>query len=103
VENYEIIASDVDIVNNTLVLALAGGDGMHYRVTIGLQRETERTAQVLGSSSVRDLVGRCVRGVKEGDRIVNLCNIIQDIWLIQAQEEEQTEAEKCEMDIHTEP
>lgn len=99
-DNFVIMAADVDIANDQLIMLLDGSVAKQLRVVITLNADNQRLASVLGTSSLNMLKGRCVRAVIEDGKITNLCHIIEDFWLLPTPS---PEAEACELDTKNEP
>lgn len=102
VENVRVVASDVDIGKATLEVLLERAGGQRDRIAIPLAGGDvgRRNVEVLDCASPYSLRGKGLRARIEDGRIVDIGNLVDEIWLVG---ERPTEAEACEMDRRNEP
>ena len=89
VVNAVVAEADVDMAKAALLLALRGPDGAIRKLSIRMQEDPDaRLARVLGVQYMTQAVGRAVRLKEDGDRVLDVANIVDDIWLVDAPQEE---------------
>ena len=80
-ENFVIISADLNLAESSLALALRGSGNRVFRCSVRVDRESDLD-KVLGVTYLSALPGTSVRGITEYDKMVNIGNIIDDVWLL---------------------
>lgn len=98
-ENFVIVSADLNLAESSLALALRGSENRVFRCSVRVDCESNLD-KVLGVTYLSALPGTSVRGITEYDKIVNIGNIVDEVWLLPRASEE---AEDLTRDQTTEP